>query len=369
LASTQPTREERRKARSQARKNADRNPSVRDGKGKPPKSKMREWGEALAFALIVMLIVRTLFFDLFRIPTPSMERSLLVGDYLFVSKLHYGTRMPMSVGVPFTQIYLRGVELPNWRLPGFTSVSRNDNIVFNWPEEEQAIDRKMHYIKRVIGLPGETLEIRDKTVFADGEALTPLPTMQQRWVITINDPRVRLSEARLRELGITDIRAMPRPDQFLLFATYEAVEELMTWPYVDRVEPYVDRDTTRLFPAGAGNSLDNFGPLYIPANGATVTLTADNWSALEPVIRRFEGRTIRRLGDDVFEIDGERVSEYTFTQDYYFVMGDFRDNSEDSRFWGYVPFDHVVGKAILVYFSWDAARGLPRLSRMFTPIR
>ena len=150
-----------------------------NGKGKDPappkkpKSKFREWTDALLFAVVVMLIVRTLFFDLFRIPTPSMENNLLIGDYLFVSKLHYGTRTPVTLGIPFTEIYLKGLELPWTRVPGFSEVQRSDAIVFNWPadEENKPIDRKMHYIKRVIGLPGETLDVRNKVVHINGEAL------------------------------------------------------------------------------------------------------------------------------------------------------------------------------------------------------
>jgi signal peptidase I len=371
LAPDKSTRDARRKARARDRASTVSKESGRSaGEGKPQKSKLREWGEALAFALIVMLIVRTIFFDLFRIPTPSMEKSLLVGDYLFVSKLHYGTRMPLSVGVPFTQVYLRGAELPYWRLPGFSSVQRYDNIVFNWPVEDRPVDRKMHYIKRVVGMPGDQFEIRDKALFANGEAIEMLPTMQQWWLVTLSDQRVRLSEARLRDLEITDVRGLARADQVLMSATLDAVREVESWPYVDSVAPFIDRDTSRpLYPQGVENSLDNYGPIVIPARGETITLTAENWNAFEPVLRRFEGRTVRRLADDVFEIDGERTNQYTFRQDYYFVMGDFRDNSEDSRFWGFVPMDHVVGKAVMVYFSWDSARRLPRFGRMFSRIR
>ncbi|HEX7071025.1 MAG TPA: signal peptidase I, partial [Rhodothermales bacterium] len=135
------------------------------------------------FALVVMLVVRTLIFDLFRIPSPSMEKTLLVGDYLFVSKLHYGTRTPLSIGIPFTQIYLRGIDLPSTRLPGFSEVKRGDAIVFNWPADDAhpPIDRKTHYIKRVVGLPGETLSVRDKVVYIDDQPLEPKEGMQQRW--------------------------------------------------------------------------------------------------------------------------------------------------------------------------------------------
>ena len=190
-----------------------------NGKGKDPaspkkpKSKLREWTDALLFAVVVMLIVRTLFFDLFRIPTPSMENNLLIGDYLFVSKLHYGTRTPVTLGIPFTQIYLKGLELPWTRVPGFSEVQRNDAIVFNWPADEanKPIDRKMHYIKRVVGLPGETLDVRNKVVHINGEALPVHEGMQQHWYVYKKDQRVRLSRARLRTLGIKEVDPTANP--------------------------------------------------------------------------------------------------------------------------------------------------------------
>jgi signal peptidase I len=325
------------------------------------------------FALVVMLIVRTLFFDLFRIPTPSMENSLLIGDYLFVSKLNYGTRTPVSVGIPFTQVYLRGVELPHARLPGFSRVRRGDNIVFNYPPEDKPIDRKMHYIKRVVGMPGEDFEIRDKTVIAGGETLPFMPTMQQYWSLYKRDARVRLSTAALQSLGVSDVAQTADPGLVRIVATEHAVSEIETWPWVERVEPYIAPGNIGygeiMFPAGRGYTPDNYGPVYIPREGDTIELTDRNWPALEDVIRNYEGRQVRQLEGGGFEIDGIRTNRYTFRQDYFFVMGDNRDNSEDSRFWGFVPKDHVVGKAMFVYFSWDKEQRRPRFNRMFRPIR
>jgi signal peptidase I len=334
---------------------------------------VREWLDALIFAVVVMLIVRTLFFDLFRIPTPSMEKSLLVGDYLFVSKLNYGTRTPISIGIPFTQVYLRGIELPHGRLPGFSQVQRGDNIVFNYPPEVRPIDRKMHYIKRVVGMPGDNLEIRDKLVIAGGDTLPFSSEMQQYWSIYKRDARVRLSTASLHALGVTDIAQTADPGLVRIVATRDAVSEIETWPWVDRVEPYIAPGNIGysdiMYPAGRGYTPDNYGPIRIPAEGQTVDISDQNWVWLEDVIRNYEGRDVRILENGSVEIDGLQTNRYTFTQDYFFVMGDNRDNSEDSRFWGFVPMDHVVGKALLVYFSWDAERRSPRFSRMFSRIR
>jgi len=344
-----------------------------DGQARPPKSKLREWFEALAFALVVMLIVRTFLFDLFRIPTPSMEKTLLVGDYLFVSKLHYGVRTPVSLGIPFTKIYLKGLTLPHTRLPGFTEIQRGDVIVFNYPPEDLPVDRKTHYIKRVIGLPGDTLWIENKVVYVNGEPQSLRPTMQQYWRIIKSDPRIMLPEVRLAELGIEEVQPTPDPRQVLIMATPGAAEAIAQWPYVERVEPLViPRGGTYsdlMYPPGMGYSPDNYGPVIIPARGQTITLTEENWPYLEPVIRRYEGHTTGRQQDGTFLIDGRPATTYTFRQDYYFVMGDNRDNSEDSRFWGFVPMDHVVGKALFIYFSWDGRHHLPRLNRLFKPIR
>lgn len=336
------------------------------------KSAIREWTDAFVFVLIAMLIVRTLIFDLFRIPTPSMEKSLLIGDYLFVSKVHYGTRTPLTIGIPFTQIYLKGIRLPHTRLPGFTDVERWDAVVFNFPPEDKPVDRKMHYIKRVVGMPGETLHVVDKVVHVDGDALPLQEDMQQYWNVHKNDPRVHLSGAALRDLGVSDFQATSNPTVVRVLATQEAVAEIESWPWVDRVDPYVAPEdvgySALMYPAERGYTPDNYGPIQIPENGQTITLTDDNWAVYEPVISRYEGHTARQLDDGTFEIDGERTNTYTFGQNYFFVMGDNRDNSEDSRFWGFVPMDHIVGKAVLIYFSWDGEAMLPRFGRLFNVI-
>ncbi len=369
--------ERRRKSRRGSKK-TDQKVPTHDSNGRPrkPKSTFREWVDALVFAVVVMLIVRTLIFDLFRIPTPSMEKNLLVGDYLFVSKLHYGTRTPLTLGIPFTQIYLPGVRLPHTRLPGFSSVKRGDAIVFNWPDDrEHPVDRKTHYIKRVIGLPGESIGLVNKVVQINGEPLPLASGMQQWWNVHKTDPRVRLSSSALSELGVdiaTQVRNSPDPMVVQVVATPRAIEQIESWPWVERVEPLIAQANPefgqRLYPQGSSFTTDNYGPLVIPAKGVTVELSDENWPYLEPVLRRYEGKTTGR--DDVggFLIDGAPSSSFTPTQDYYFVMGDYRDNSEDSRFWGFVPMSHIVGKAVMVYFSWDGESHLPRFRRVFTLI-
>ncbi|MFQ5568877.1 MAG: signal peptidase I [Rhodothermales bacterium] len=382
MASIETTRKRKSRQKRRAQRRAQQRASAAQTNGKKKdaaprkqKSKLREWVEALVFAVVVMLIVRTLFFDLFRIPTPSMEKNLLVGDYLFVSKLHYGTRLPMGLCVPFTDLCVSSVRFPYTRLPGFSSVQRGDAIVFNWPAEDKPVDRKQHYIKRVVGLPGETVTIQSKLVHIDGEPLPLQEGMQQLWDVYKKDQRVRLSFARLNALGIDYVENTANPNRLRVVATSEAADELRSWPYIQRVEPSIETraDRFNLYPPNQGYTPDNFGPVTIPKAEQTVTLSPENWLYYEPVIRRYEGHTTELRQDSTFVIDGQAASTYTFAQDYYFVMGDNRDNSEDSRFWGFVPMDHVVGKAVLIYFSWDDGGSPPilgeiRYGRLFSLI-
>lgn len=367
------SRSEQRKEERERRK-ADRKTSSSTEKGaKPPKSKLREWLDAMVFAVVVMVILRTLFFDLFRIPTPSMEKSLLVGDYLFVSKVHYGTRTPMSIGIPFTSIYFKGLSFPFGRIPGFTDVKHGDAIVFNWPADNvDIIERRMHYIKRVVGLPGETVSVVNKVVMVNGEEQPIMATMQQYWLVYKTDPRVQLNRSALEELGIKDVIQGQDQSVVQMVATPEASKIIATWPWVDRVEPAIAPSNSvydaMMYPPGRGSTPDNFGELTIPKAGQTIQLNAKSFEEYKTVITRYEGHEAEMYSDGTFSIDGLPATEYTFEQDYYFVMGDNRDNSEDSRFWGFVPMDHIVGKALMVYFSWDAESMLPRFARLFSII-
>ncbi|MCS3939339.1 signal peptidase I [Salinibacter ruber] len=335
------------------------------------KSELRQWGESLVVAVVIVLIVRSLLFDLFRIPTPSMEENLLVGDYLVVSKLHYGPRTPVSLGIPLTSIHLPGVTFPYHRLPGFSEVQRGDPIVFNYPPDDEPIDRKVHYVKRVIGMPGDTLSVRDKLVHIDGDPLPLGRGMQQYWTVTKSDARYQIPRRRMEEMGISEVRRTNRAETVRVLATPEGAKQMRQRSWVRSIEPYVlnsDEYNDLMYPSGRGYTPDNYGPVHIPAKGTTVRLTDRNWALYRPVIVRYEGHDARQMTDSTFAIDGARTSTYTFQQDYFFAMGDNRDNSQDSRFWGFVPMDHVVGKAVLTYFSWDHEAWLPRFGRILRPI-
>ena len=336
-----------------------------------PKSELRQWGESLVVAVIIVLIVRSLLFDLFRIPTPSMEENLLVGDYLVVSKLHYGPRMPMSLGIPLTSIHLPGVSFPYTRLPGFSRVQRGDPIVFNYPPDEGPVDRKVHYVKRVIGMPGETLSVRDKLVHINGNPLPLGRSMQQYWTVTKTDARYQIPRTLMEEIGISEVRQTRAAKTVRILATPAGVRQISQRSWVKSIKPYVltgEKYGKLMYPSGRGYTPDNYGPVHIPEKGETVELTDKNWAVYKPVIVRYEGHAAQQMTDSTFAIDGERTSTYTFQQDYFFAMGDNRDNSQDSRFWGFVPMTHVVGKAVLTYFSWDHEEWSPRFGRIMQPI-
>lgn len=362
------------KKRTTRRTSGSRSSNGRARRGRPPaKGKLREWFDALVFAAVAAIIIRTFFFEAFRIPTPSMEKNLLVGDFLLVSKLHYGTRLPMTIGVPFTDIYLPNVVLPPFRLPGFTSVNRGDSFVFNYPPEAVPVDRKTHYIKRAMGLPGDTLSVRGKVVYVNGEPQPLAPGMQQEWIVDKTSPDVRLPAPRLRDLGIEQVVPIQNTSRVLIrYATTEAINEIASWPYVRSIEPFVEppgiRNGSSTYPPGKDYSRDEYGPVVIPRSGMTVDLNEETWALYGTAIKDFEDHEAERTPDGRYRIDGQFVESFTFEQDYYFAMGDNRDNSLDSRFWGFVPGDHVVGKAFLIYFSWDAENSFPRFGRLFNLI-
>jgi signal peptidase I len=355
---------------SSRRQERDKNRTATPG----GKSAVREWFEALLYAGIAALILKALFFDAFRIPTPSMEDSLLTGDFLIVSKLHYGTRTPMSISLPFTEIHIPDVTLPWFRFPGFTSIKRNDVFVFNYPIEDKVISAKTHYIKRAVGMPGDTLQIVDKKLIVNGVESDEAPGIQYFHEV-FTTGQARLSPAKVLEAGGQMIDNSQRGG-FIVNMTDAEAAEMLTWPEVERIETSARPTEESFFKQYSGfffskpmdGNVDQFGAVVIPFEGQVVTLTAANWHVYKDVITRYEGNEVMQNGN-TFVINGETTNTYTIKQDYYFAMGDNRDNSEDSRFWGFVPNDHVVGKAVLLYFSWDAERNLPRFGRIFNLIR
>jgi signal peptidase I len=333
---------------------------------------VRDWLLTVIVALSIAMVIRGFFIEAFRIPTSSMEKTLLAGDFVIVSKLRYGPRLPLTVGLPFLNLYFPGVELSGGRLPGFEEPDRGDVIVFNFPKENAPVGRKTHYIKRIVGLPGDTLTIVDKVPIANGRRMPLTSGMQQKWLAVRKAARSfpirRLEAAGVEEVG----RVGDALDGVAFQATAAVAREVGTWTEIESVQPLVTPRQAGyravIFPEGSENVPDNYGPLHVPARGDVLALTRENLPAYRDVIERYEGHSLSVRGD-VIKIDGSPASTYVVEQDYFFVMGDNRDSSYDSRIWGFVPWDHVVGKATLIYFSWDLAGNRARFDRVLTSIR
>ncbi len=361
-------KEENRKKRQARRQALEKKTRQETSKAK---SWLREWLDALLFAAVAALIIRALFLEAFRIPTPSMESTLMTGDFLLVSKVHYGARTPMSLGIPFTGVHLKGVELPWFRLPGFMNVRRGDILVFNYPVDDVTISQKTNYIKRAVGVAGDTLGIRDKVFYVNHQPEEHLETLEQHYEVAVRE-RLRLSPSKVRAAGG---QMLPSPgNRYRINMTDAVAGEMAGWPEIELVEPLVlpisFNDNARqpfTFARGFRGNYHHMPDIVIPFEGQTVTLTDRNWHIYYDIVARFEGNEVTRAGDR-FVINGDTTNQYTIRQDYYFMAGDSRDNSEDSRFWGFVPDDHVVGRAWIIYFSWDGERMLPRIRRLFNRI-
>ena len=330
----------------------------------------KEWFDALLWAAIAAIIIRTFFFEAYRIPTPSMERTLMTGDFLIVTKMNVGARTPMTIGLPFTSIHIRSIELPWFRVPGWKTIERNDIVVFNYPIDEVAISQKTNYIKRAVGIAGDTLEIRNKVLYINGEPAEYRDEYQQMYTVNMRE-RLRLSDAKVRVAG-GEILGSETLTSFVVNMSEGVRNEMSQWPEVESIEPRVRPEDSMeyqrnsfTFRRGMDSNHDHIQPLIIPAKGMILELSVATWPIYRDVVERYEGNEITVNGD-VFTVNGVETNTYLVQKDYYFMMGDNRDNSEDSRHWGFVPEDHIVGTPAIVYFSWDKDRMLPRFSRLFS---
>ena len=351
-------------------------------KTEKPKTKIREWTDAIVFAVIAATIIRWLLLEAFTIPTPSMEKSLLVGDFLFVSKMHYGARTPATpLQMPLTHqkiwgtnipSYLDWIKLPQFRLPGFSDVKRNDIVVFNYPPEfNYPVDLKTNYIKRCVAVAGDVIEVKDMQVYINNEPVDNPEKMQFRYFIetpeTIN-PRVFDKYDVSEKFKVNG--------GYMVFTSPKTANELGSLQFITDVrviEADAEVAEVRIYPNATKYpwNVDFWGPITIPAEGMTINVNDETMTKYGPVIEYYEGHDLVEVLNGTLKIDGESISSYTFKQDYYFMMGDNRHNSEDSRFWGFVPADHIVGKALFIWMSIDPNKSFfkkIRWSRLFNGI-
>ena len=379
------------------------------------------WIEAIVFAVIAATLIHTYIFQMYRIPSSSMEKTLLVGDYLCVSKVAYGPRMPMTpISFPLVhnrmplsatkKSYSEAIKRPYKRLAGCGNVKRDDIVIFNFPagdtvlQENPAVtyydvlrdyqhrfgnhqgrellnrqytvishpvDKREHYVKRCVGMPGDTIEIRHGGLFVNGQPhIDAIGRQYNYFVQTSGTP---LNRHTLTDMGIAedDIWYDQASHTYMLPLTDANVEHLKGLNNVIKIERYEAMQSHhRIFPNDSSFDWteDNFGPLWVPYSGATVKLTAANIPLYRRIIKNYEGNTLEER-DGIIYINGKPAESYTFRMNYFFMMGDNRHNSADSRFWGFVPEDHIVGAPLFIGWSTDKDKSLPdkiRWNRIFS---
>ena len=416
-----------------------------------PRSELGEWVSSITFAIIAATLVHTYFMQPFTIPSSSLEKSLLVGDYLFVSKFHYGARIPSTViaapmvhdSLPFTSSasYLNKPQLPYLRVPGFQKIKNNDIVCFNWPADSlktmwgdnsgeftyKPVDKKTNYVKRCVAIAGDTLEIRDGFVFINGEKNSLPDRAKLQFKHTVYSSKGISTEKVLRYIGkefeskfIVDYKSNEefaemgkhlsarkaldgnkfrvntydyksvlavakkynstiseiKTNKRIVNLTLDIAKRLRKDSEVDSVVQIIHDVDTAIFPQIDSNewSQDNMGPIYVPKKGVTININTENLPYYQQIIELYEYNNLV-TNNGIIYINGKKADTYTFQQDYYWLMGDNRHNSLDSRYWGFVPFDHVLGKPVMVWFSWeaDASTFMAKLksirwSRMFTTV-
>ena len=374
------------------------------------------WVDAIVWAVVVATLIHLFVFQLYVVPTSSMEKTILVGDYLYVSKTAYGPQVPNTpLSMPFVhntmpfsttkKSYAEAIKWGYHRLKGTQRIERNDVVVFNFPAGDtvllenqkvtyydvlrqyqtdfgaeegrrrlnndytvvaRPVDKRENYIKRCVGIAGDTIRIIGTELYVNGEKQMAIPTRQHIYFVQTSAP---LTKYTLEKLGITEYDG--RTPYYYMSMNEDTAARLAQIKHVQNVVRYEAKESSMdVFPNDTAYAWtqDNFGPLWVPAKNTTIGITVANLPLYRRIIEQYEGHALAVEGDDII-IDGTKATQYTFAMDYYFMMGDNRHNSADSRFWGFVPEDHIVGKASFIAFSRDGENGGIRWSRIFKKIR
>ena len=413
-----------------------------------------DWIDAIVFALVAVYFVNIYLFQNYAIPSSSLEKSLLTGDHLYVSKVAYGPRKPMTpLTMPLTQNVFPGgaksyFDNPQWpyeRIKGFGKIKLNDIVVFNYPsgdtlvtnpkwssadyygmivyplgksrckeieidslstlEQRQVydfyykvgreeilqnesvfgkiisrpVDRRENYVKRCVGLPGQTLEIKDGIIWLDGVQNKQPDDVQTNYIVTLQRPIPESLREKLH-LSLDDLDAQHNKAGTHVFPLTQEAKELLAGQtaIVSDIRPYIPtvQESEWLFPQNKNTkwTIDNYGPIWIPAKGATLDINLENLPFYERIIKVYEGNDLKVERDGTILINGRKATSYTFKMDYYWMMGDNRQNSADSRFWGFVPEDHIVGRPVFIWLSLDkdknwGQKGKIRWNRMFRAVK
>jgi signal peptidase I len=368
-------------------------------KSKKKKSAAREWADAIVFAVIAATLIRTLFIEAYVIPSGSMESSLLIGDYLFVSKVNYGARMPITpVAFPFahhtmpligTKAYWDGIKLPYYRLPGLSDIKKGDIVVFNLPMEADSpyfrpVDKRENIIKRCQGTPGDTLSLVNAQVYINGKAKAAAAHGEMTYIVKTDGSQINpqlIDELHLAEIGTinnTDFKTNTTVASANTLRGYSNIKsvtaDIAPKGITDDLNPvypvaHPQYKITPNFPKYTWN-VDNFGPVIIPKKGWTVKLDSLTFPVYGRAIEIYEHNKVKVVGHDIF-INDKKADTYTFKMNYYWMMGDNRHNSIDSRYWGFLPEDHVVGKALFTWMSIDSTASFVnkiRWNRLFRGI-
>jgi signal peptidase I len=361
-----------------------------------PTNKTADTVSSLLFAIVVATLVHTYVMQPYTIPTSSLEKSLLVGDFLFVSKFHYGARTPITpIAAPMVhdtlpllniKSYLKYPQVPYFRFFAMQEVNRTDIVVFNWPADtlfnmykaadkryDKPIDKKTNYVKRCVGIPGDSLSIIDGIVYINGRIMLMPERAKPQYSYTVTTDGNGFDQTYItKELNITDGVYQSTQNTFYFRAlTEESANRLRLNPIVKSVIRNISHEAeAAIFPYNTNWNLDNLGPIYIPKKGVTVALNTGSLPFYKTIIREYEKNDLKVTGNEI-RINGQIATTYTFKQNYYWMMGDNRHNSLDARYFGYTPEDHIVGKPVFIWMSLDPnGKGLNKIrwDRVFTTV-